>query len=144
MNRLNECQAVFDAWIKEFPRSDCDFVMKRHNRRRLETQDGTRPPRDKTPIGQREKMYMRQRGICPWCKGDMDLDPHTWDVDHTNPNLTGSAYNHRSNKTLMHKKCNEEKNAMSLEDQAKHLGRTVTEILQPGYLNAANDEEEEL
>ena len=92
-------------------------------------------------------MYFRQKGRCAWCKGPIDVtqihNTQLIEVDHINVNLTGTAYNHPRNKQLLHAHpCNAEKSAMSLQDQAKHLGRTVTEILQPGYMNAEEEEEE--
>lgn len=139
MTELDQCQEEFDYWIAHNKRCWVDVVLSRWKRRRLETGNGTRPLRDKTSPSAKKRMYFLQNGVCPWCHRPLGANERFWHVDHLNPNLTGDAYNHPSNKQLMHPKCNEEKNAMSIEEQAKHTGRTYAQLVEPGIRNAREE-----
>lgn len=139
-----QAETDFNAWLEKYGRSTCDAIMRKHLRKRLQVDGEKRPEREKLSDTQREKMYLRQHGRCGICRRPMDFaDLNTRDntkrleVDHINVNLEGEAYTHRRNLQIAHKKCNAEKNAMSVPEQAKRYGRTMTDIL--GGADAEND-----
>lgn len=77
--------------------------------------------------------YDRQGGICAICGLEMARDRRKVAGDHINPNLTEEeGLNSPKNCQAVHKKCNEQKGAMSVPEQAKHYGRTMTDIIDHG------------
>lgn len=72
--------------------------------------------------------YNRQNGVCPWCEKDMVKKRGLIDGDHINPNLE-ERLNAPENCQALHHQCNLEKGSMSVAEQAKHLGKTMREII---------------
>ena len=125
---MDDCNLEFIAWLAKYGRSRCDAIMRQHLRARLDVKD--RPERIRVPLGARSVMYAKQNGKCGICGLEMDgRNVSRLDVDHINPNLTGTAFTSRNNLQLTHPTCNRSKGALSVADQAKRYGRTMTDIL---------------
>ncbi len=124
---LDQCKSEFDTWLTKWGRSRCDAIMRTHLRRRLETD--VRPPRVRFSWGEYKRLYEQQRGICPLCQETMPFIRGKIEMDHINVNLTGEAYNSRSNRQVVCTSCNKEKGALSIPAQAKRYGKPMTEIL---------------
>ena len=125
---LLKAKEEFNAWLSRYGRSTCDGIMREHLRKRLDVTD--RPARIRVSASARRDMYARQSGKCGICGKEMEGgNLSRLDVDHINPELTGPAFNHRSNMTLCHASCNRSKGAASVADQAKRYGRTMNDIL---------------
>ncbi len=95
-----------------------------------------REKREKYSKSQRQKMFDRQKGICPICREPLNIPAYssTNEVDHIDPHR--EDFGHRSNLQLVHADpCNSSKSSKSVPEQAKESGRTYTEILQPGIEN---------
>lgn len=139
------CKEQIRALRDQFPRSVWDKANRELGRERLEVDKSKRPDRKELKAADYKRLYNRQRGICPWCENEMAM-PKFWpgklEADHIDPNVEGDGYLAWTNLQLLHERCNQEKNAMSIADQAKHLGRTFTEILQPGFEKETGHEQE--
>jgi 5-methylcytosine-specific restriction endonuclease McrA len=81
-----------------------------------------------------KQLYEKQKGVCLWCTLVMPMIKGQIEVDHINPSAPAGQFNDRRNLQVLHAKCNREKSAMSLSDQAKRLGLPVTAILNGGRL----------
>ncbi len=126
----------FKAWLSRYGRSTCDRIMREHLRKRLEGAEN-RPPRIKVSLTERKNMFVRQSGICPICGKIMHGGAlRNLDVDHVDPN--SPDFNSKKNFQLTHSGCNRSKGALSVADQAKRYGKTVVDIVRPGY--ASEDE----
>jgi len=126
---LLKAREEFNEWLSRYGRSTCDGIMREHFRKRI---PDDRPARIKVSASARRDMYARQSGKCGICGQPMDGgNVSRLDVDHINPELTGPAFNHRSNLRLTHSQCNKSKGALSLPEQSKRYGKTVAEILTP-------------
>jgi hypothetical protein len=105
-------------------------AVKIQLRRRLQVDKSKRPKRDELKKSQKQKLFDRQKGICPWC--DQPLEIPAWKNkgdDHINVNIEGDAYNALSNRQLLHEKCNLEKGAMSIQEQSKAGHGTFHQII---------------
>lgn len=106
--------SIFDNAIKTFMRQRLDNGAQREKRKAI-------------PWRVIKRHYDRQRGICRWCNEVMPLIRSEIEADHINPNE--KDFNVDSNIQVLHKKCNREKSAMSVQEQAKRLGTTFRQIL---------------
>lgn len=116
-----------------------DYAVKQINRERLLNPD--RDKRKRPSRGECQRLYDSQKGICPRCGDHLFVPANDKgnEVDHIDPNR--QDFNHRSNKVLVHGlKCNRSKGAQSIQEQSKRMGKSFTDILQPGIDNAAGDE----
>ena len=93
-----------------------------------------RPKRVKASPAEKQKMYNRQQGKCPWRNPDKE-NPHMLlipaqrnECDEINSQLT-YGYNDKSNKQLLCPDCNRQKSAMTLEEQSIHQGVPMSVIL---------------
>lgn len=131
----SEARSIIEAVIADKGYSWYDAYNRERNRRRLQIDKSKRAPRVKASASEKLRMYERQHGVCPWRSTKKD-NPHDLDLpisrneaDHINVNLEGKAYNSLSNKQLLCMECNREKAAMTMEEIAKHQGKTMEEIL---------------
>ena len=76
------------------------------------------------------RLYKRQGGLCAECSDPMLFIKGKMDIDHKDPNLQGDDFNRETNLRLTHPKCNREKGAKSIYEQALSHGETVAETLQ--------------
>jgi len=90
----------------------------------------TREKRKHYSPAHKQKLFDRQKGICPWCNQPLDIPASRNEVDHIRPDA--EPFDAITNQQLCHGQCNREKSAMSITDQAKHTGHTIAEIIQPG------------
>lgn len=95
------------------------------SRRRLEVKG--RVTRKQRKWSEYKKLHHKQRGVCPWCMHEMALIRGSVEIDHVDPNA--EDFNGDGNLLLLHQRCNREKGAMNLEQQAQHLGITIKELL---------------
>jgi 5-methylcytosine-specific restriction endonuclease McrA len=124
---MESCELDFMTWLAKYGRSSCERVMKNWNRKRLDVVG--RPARVKFPWSEYKRMYERQGGLCPLCQEIMPLIRGKIEMDHINPNLTGEEFNAKANRQVVCSGCNREKGALSVADQTKRYGRTMTQIL---------------
>jgi hypothetical protein len=136
---FKECQIEFDEWIKKHGVGNCDAVIRAHNRRRVNPE---RDPRDKTSPSEKQKMFNTQKGFCPICHFFLYV-PATDrrnEVDHIDPNR--QDFNHQTNKQLVHGiPCNRKKSSKDLIQQSKESGKTIQEIIEPGYTREQIEED---
>ncbi len=128
-----QAETDFNAWLEKYGRSQCDAIMRKHLRKRLENTD--RPARVKVSLNARRHMYVKQSGKCSICGEPMDGNIQSLHVDHVDPNA--KDFNGRANLRLAHPSCNMSKGGASVPEQAKRYGRTMTDIL--GGADAEND-----
>jgi len=102
--------------------------VKSLSRERLDDKDN-RQKRKHFPWSKYVSLYKKCRGICAWCEGAMPLIKGEINLDHKDPNA--EDFNGDANLQVLHSSCNKQKNAMSIADQAKHSGKTYTELLEP-------------
>jgi 5-methylcytosine-specific restriction endonuclease McrA len=104
-----------------------DACVKKIMRERLQVQG--RPERKRYPWGEYKRLYEQQGGLCPLCQEVMPLIRGKVQMDHKNPNLTGEAFEARSNRQVTCSGCNAEKGAMSIAQQAKHYNLTMKDLV---------------
>lgn len=121
------CRTDFDKWLSVYGRSRCNRVMREHLHKRLDVAD--RPERKRFPWGEYKRLYEQQRGRCGICKQTLALIRGLVEMDHINPNLTGEAFNARSNRQVVCVGCNRSKGALSIPAQAKRYGKPMAELL---------------
>lgn len=127
---MESCEMDFMAWLAKYGRSSCERVMKNWNRKRLDVVGRTE--RKRYPWSEYKRIYEQQRGVCPICNLPMAFIRGQIDMDHRNPNLTGEEFEARSNRAVTHSSCNRSKGALSVAQQTKRYGRTMTDILSGG------------
>ena len=129
-----ELMKMLDAAEGEVGRSRFWHVVDKKRKRRLQIDKGGRPNRVKASPAEKQKMYNRQQGKCPW-RSTTKENPHMLlipasrnECDEINPNLTDN-YNAKWNKQLLCPDCNREKSSMSIQEQAVHQGKTFEQIV---------------
>jgi len=123
-----------DPILKRVGYSTYFSAVKIQLKRRLQIAKADRPNRVHATPAEKQKMFDRQQGKCPW-RSSVKENPHMLlipasrnECDEINPNLT-EGYNAKSNKQLLCPDCNREKSSMSIEEQAVDQGKTMAEIL---------------
>ena len=101
------------------------YLAKQMERERLQIEG--RPERIKFPPSMYQKLFDDQKGICPECQSLLDFPAKRNEIDHKNPNEP--RFNERFNLQLLHKSCNREKSAMTIQEQSKAGKGTFTKIL---------------
>ena len=99
-------------------------------RSRLQVDPAERQKRKHFTSAIYNRLYRRQRGICPICNLAMAKPnnfPGGLEVDHVNPNEPD--FNGINNLQLTHEKCNRQKGAKSIQEQSKANGKTFAEIV---------------
>lgn len=129
MGKIDETVQRLKAIREEVGTSIYDAAVRIINRMRLDSDISQRQKRKSFPWSVYERHYKKQRGICPWCEKTMPMIKGEIEIDHINPNAVD--FNADINLRVLHRSCNREKSAMSIADQAKHLGTTYREILDP-------------
>ena len=128
---LKECKIEFNEWVKKHGYGDCDYIIREWRRQRVNPE---RDAKDKTSPSEKQKMFNAQKGFCPICNEILFI-PATDrrnEVDHIDPNR--QDLNHRTNKQLVHGvPCNRKKSSKDLIQQSKESGKTVQELIQPGF-----------
>ena len=130
MGSLKECQQEFDEWVKKHGVGNCDTVIRAHNRKRVSSE---RDEREKFPPRMYQMLFNRQKGMCSWCEKLLNI-PATRgnEIDHIDPNR--KDFNHPTNLQLLHGlPCNREKSSKDLLQQSKETGKTIQELIAPGY-----------
>lgn len=135
---MQTCKEWFTEGLKTYGYSAVESEIKAWKRRRVP--EG-RPKQDQFKWGEYVRLYRQERGVCPLCGEDMPLIKGKIEMDHINSQLTGEAYNARQNRQVVCKPCNAEKNATTVPGMAKRTGRTMTDIVKPGYM--AEDAQED-
>jgi len=100
-------------------------AVKTLNRERL--QNTGREKRRRLPPARYQELFDHQDGKCAWCNELLLIPAKRNDADHINPDR--QDLNHWKNWQLLHPKCNKEKSAMTIQEQAKHTGKTFQEIV---------------
>ena len=120
------CIAELRALREKYGYSAFDIAVKHLNRERLQVKD--RPERVRLSPAKRNKLFLKFGGRCHICHEL--IDPRSsWDVDHIDPNLSGTDFNAERNLVPTHASCNRGKGALSVMAQAKRYGTTAVEIL---------------
>ncbi len=102
-------------------------AVKIQTKRRLQIDKGSRPARIKFPPAMYQRLFDRQKGICPECQTLLDIPAKKGEIDHVDPNR--QDFNHPSNLALLHRSCNREKSAMTIQEQSKAGHGTFEKIL---------------
>jgi len=127
MSKHTELIGKLDGLIEEYGELTFKQAIKTINRRRI---DKNRDNRVSFPWKEYERLYKKQRGICPICEQPMILLKGSVHIDHLNPNE--KDFNNPSNRQLLHAGCNLSKSSKSINQQSKVYGKTYTEILGGG------------
>lgn len=123
---MQTCKEWFAEGLKLYGYSAVENEIKAWKRRRIPID---RPARVKFPWSEYRRMYEAQKGICPLCQETMPLIRGKIEMDHINPELTGEEFNARSNRQVVCSGCNKEKSAMTVAQQTKFYGKTMTQIV---------------
>jgi 5-methylcytosine-specific restriction endonuclease McrA len=115
-----------DRLTAEYGESAFSYALQLRKRRRLENR--RRSQRKRFAWSKYQKLYRRQRGICPLCRKEMVLLNGEVEIDHRDPNRA-EGFNDDENLQLTHRRCNREKSSRSVYRQAKRMGRNMTELL---------------
>jgi hypothetical protein len=118
---------LLDTFRMAIGLSDFRRLLEAMKNSKLQVLD--RPERKKFPWSVYKRLYERQGGLCPWCGGAMILLRGKVELDHRDPNA--EDFNGRNNLQLLHNSCNASKNAMSIEQQSKHSGKSFMELIKP-------------
>jgi 5-methylcytosine-specific restriction endonuclease McrA len=131
MSRLEERQQILEGLREEWGYGDFDEIIRRMNRQRL--QSNRTEERKTFTWSMYTRLNEKQRGVCPWCEKDLKVvksEKRNLHIDHINPNQ--GAFNNPKNLQLLHASCNLAKSAMTMQEQSKHTGKTVEELLRGG------------
>lgn len=123
---LEDSERRMRALREETGRGNWDFVTAKFRRERLRIQG--REAREHFAPSVYWNLYARQRGTCPWCRQELEGKATDHAIDHFDPNKA-KGFNSKSNLRLLHRKCNGEKSAKSIHQQAKETGRTYTQLI---------------
>jgi HNH endonuclease len=104
----NECRECERKRSREYNRRNADSRKKRDERR--EQKGG----RVKWPLETKQRLRMRQHGICPCCAKPLE-SAELCQVDHIKPVKTGGS-NDLSNLAAVHTRCNQDKHGNDLFD----------------------------
>lgn len=129
MDKLKYAIDTLTQLREEVGTSYYDQAIKILNRQRLDSSGMGREKRKPISWAVIKRHYNQQRGICRWCYKPMVLLRSEVEGDHVDPNAVD--FNNDKNIQVLHRSCNRGKSAMSIEEQAKHLGKTYREILEP-------------
>lgn len=117
---------------------DLDELQVKHGRKLLReackkyllrnTYAGEQPRNLKVTFALKKRLWKRQKARCLWCEKPIDYY-NLWEceVDHKKPLSDGGTDDER-NLQLLHEKCNREKAAMTLSEQAIHQAATVKKM----------------
>ncbi len=114
-----------EALRTEYGYGEFDHEIKSMGRERL--QNPTREKRQHFTPSMYRKLFDAQLGICPECQEHLDVPADKGEIDHKDPNR--QDFNHPSNLQLLHKSCNREKSAMTIQEQSKAGKGTFEKIL---------------
>jgi 5-methylcytosine-specific restriction endonuclease McrA len=126
MNPFEVLIDELDRLTAEYGESTFRYALELRNRRRLENR--RRTPRKRFAWSKYQKLYRKQRGICPLCRKEMVLLNGEVEIDHKDPNRA-SGFNDDDNLQLTHRRCNRSKSSRSVYKQSKQLGRNMAEFL---------------
>jgi hypothetical protein len=87
-----------------------------------------REKRKHFPLKKYQMLFGRQNGNCGICRLDLGVAGPPNVIDHKDSNRI-KGFNSDANLQLVHPDCNAEKAAKSIPQQAKHYGKTMTELL---------------
>jgi hypothetical protein len=118
---------ILEGLLVSLGKSEFWHLIKKLRARKLDVADRSKQKAYKW--SEYTLLYHHQRGICGICGHDMPLIRRKIEMDHKNVNLTGDEYEARSNRQVVHMKCNREKAAKSIPEQAKFYGRPMTELV---------------
>lgn len=111
---------------EEVGSSILDSVIKAFMRQRLEN-GAARDKRKHFPWSKYQLLYLKQNGVCWWCLSDMKLIKGQIQIEHFDPNA--KDYNANENLSVVHNKCNQEKGAKTLVEQAEYLRITIEQLI---------------
>lgn len=111
-----------------------DAIVKKLNRERVNPE---REKRKRFPKSTYQRLFDKQRGICPDCDKPLDIPAVRNHIDHISPEEEN--FNGSSNLRLIHPGCNLRKGARSVYDHAKRTGRSFEQIIGTGDHEASSD-----
>ena len=123
---LKECIIDMKAVRAKHGYSNYREAFKITDRERLQVEG--RPERIHFPPAMYQRLFNDQEGLCPECQSLLEIPAKRNEIDHRDPNRV-DGFNKRSNLQLLHKSCNREKSASSVQSQSKGSGKTFEEIL---------------
>ncbi len=121
----SELRIKMEVLRSEYGYGAWDYESRSMARERLQITD--RPKRIKFSPSVYRRLFDAQEGICPECQSHLDVPAKKNEIDHKNPNE--ERFNEFFNLQLLHKSCNREKGAMSIQEQSKASGRPMTELV---------------
>ena len=111
-----------------------DHAVKVLNRERV---NPDREKRKRFPKSTYQRLFDKQRGICPDCDKPLDIPATRNHIDHISPEE--EDFNNDRNIRLVHDSCNLRKGARSVYDHAKRTGRSFEQIIGTGNHEASGD-----
>jgi len=122
-----ECMAALEDTLTRAGTSKFWYCIKKLKARRLEVRGRT--PRKRYSWYEYKYLYEQQDGRCGICQEVIPLIRGKIEMDHKNCNLTGDAYEDRSNRQVTCQPCNREKGALSIAQQSKKYSKTMAELV---------------
>ena len=119
VNRLDELKTEFGDWTFR-------QAVESIRRRRLDNHH--RDHRKRFAWSKYQRLYRRQRGMCPLCNDAMLLLRGQVEIDHKDPNRQ-EGFNDDDNLQLTHQSCNRRKSSRSIYEQAKKGGKSIIQCL---------------
>lgn len=126
---LIDCKTEFYEWLKKHGYGNCDLVIREWRRQRVNPE---RDKRQRFPKSEYQRLFDSQKGFCACgCSEHLLVPAIKNEIDHIDPNR--QDFNHRSNLQLLLPEHNRNKSSKSVLQQSKESGRTMQEIIKPGF-----------
>ncbi len=121
----DQAHKEFLAIRQEIGYSRFEHILKSIQRERL--QNPAREKRQRFPPSMYQKLFDAQEGFCNECGEFLAVPATKNEIDHKDPNR--QDFNHPSNLQLLHRSCNREKGASTIQEQSKATGKTMRELV---------------